>query len=354
MPKRSDPSAEIKRQKARAILQDRVAAASQGQRRPQATMTLDDFVRVEWRPNAELALRKSSVRYYDFQLEKHIFPALGSSSLCDLSRAQIEACLSNLRQKGYAGRHASRRPRNALDGASGRRRARLPGKESGARYPHSGNGCQAPASVLFTCSSTPAPSRNWRSRAARSCCSQYSRECESARSWLFDGNAWTCCAARSKLPRHFRTAQFGSPKTRSSNRVIPMSSSPSRVCSKPIAPAALRNCAGRSSVSVRRRARHSTRKTSTTARSHPHVIGSNSREYRGIRFGTHMRRCSRSRGITQDRAGRFWAIRILRQLSTPTLHVIPDSQRRLWSRSPEFCSQMFSSWKWYAKKARVN
>lgn len=97
------PVSKITRQKARAILQDRVNAISQGQRRPQATMTLADFVRVVWRPNAELALKRSSVRYYDFQLERHISPALGSIGLCDLSRAQIEGCLSSLRQKGHAG-----------------------------------------------------------------------------------------------------------------------------------------------------------------------------------------------------------------------------------------------------------
>jgi integrase len=97
------PVSKITRQRARAILQDRVGAVSQGQRRPQSTMTLADFVRVEWRPNADLALKRSSVRYYGFQLDRHISPTLGSSSLCDLNRAQIEACLSNLRQKGHAG-----------------------------------------------------------------------------------------------------------------------------------------------------------------------------------------------------------------------------------------------------------
>ena len=99
------PVSKITRQKARAILQDRVGAVSQGQRRPQATMNLTDFVKVEWRPNAELALKRSSVRYYGFQLDRYIFPALGSTLLCDLSRAQIEACLSNLRQKGHGALH---------------------------------------------------------------------------------------------------------------------------------------------------------------------------------------------------------------------------------------------------------
>jgi integrase len=65
-------------------------------------MTFVDFVRTEWRPNAELALKRSSVRYYNYELEKRIFPALGSVPLCNLSRGQIEECLSNLRQKGFA------------------------------------------------------------------------------------------------------------------------------------------------------------------------------------------------------------------------------------------------------------
>src|SRR5712692_2507159 len=56
------PISKITRQKARAILQDRVGTVNQGQRRPEATMTLADFVRVEWRLNAELALKRSSVR----------------------------------------------------------------------------------------------------------------------------------------------------------------------------------------------------------------------------------------------------------------------------------------------------
>ncbi len=97
------PVSIINRQKARAILQERVGAVNQGQRRPQAAITLNDFVRVEWRPNAELALKKSSVRYYGFQLSHQILPVLGASCLCDLTRSQVEALLSDFRRKGHAG-----------------------------------------------------------------------------------------------------------------------------------------------------------------------------------------------------------------------------------------------------------
>jgi integrase len=66
------------------------------------TMTLSEFVRAEWKPNATLALKKSSMRIYSFQLERHIFPALGSVPLRDINRGQIEACLSGMKRRGHA------------------------------------------------------------------------------------------------------------------------------------------------------------------------------------------------------------------------------------------------------------
>ncbi len=96
------PIRTISRQSARAVLHQRVAALNQSQRRAQATMPLTDYVRIEWRPNAALALKKSTLRYYTFQLEKRIYPAFGSCSLFDLSRVRIESLLTNLRQQGIA------------------------------------------------------------------------------------------------------------------------------------------------------------------------------------------------------------------------------------------------------------
>jgi len=96
------PVSKITRQQARAFLQDKAATINLCQRSPHATISLEEFVRVEWRPNAMLALKKSTVKYYGFQLERHIIPALGSCSLYEISRTQIEAVLSDLRQKGHA------------------------------------------------------------------------------------------------------------------------------------------------------------------------------------------------------------------------------------------------------------
>ncbi len=43
------PVSQITRQRARTILRDRVSKLNQGSHRPQVTMTLEDFARVEWR-----------------------------------------------------------------------------------------------------------------------------------------------------------------------------------------------------------------------------------------------------------------------------------------------------------------
>src|SRR5271156_2303021 len=46
----------IPRQQAQKVLDERLGPLNLGQLRPQATMTLADFVRLEWKANAELAL----------------------------------------------------------------------------------------------------------------------------------------------------------------------------------------------------------------------------------------------------------------------------------------------------------
>jgi hypothetical protein len=60
------------------ILQARVNLVGLHQRQPKSTVTLEEFVRAEWKPNAALGLKKSSMRIYGYQLEKYIFPVLGS------------------------------------------------------------------------------------------------------------------------------------------------------------------------------------------------------------------------------------------------------------------------------------
>jgi integrase len=84
------------------ILDLRLAAATRQHRQPAITMPFSKFIETEWKPNAMLRLRNSSMRIYEYNLEKHVLPSFGEVPVRDLSRGHIESCLSALRQEGYA------------------------------------------------------------------------------------------------------------------------------------------------------------------------------------------------------------------------------------------------------------
>jgi integrase len=80
----------------------RLAAAKRQHRQPAIVMPFSRFFETEWKPNARLRLRNSSMRIYEYNLEKHVLPGFGEVPVRDLSRGHIESCLSSLRQEGYA------------------------------------------------------------------------------------------------------------------------------------------------------------------------------------------------------------------------------------------------------------
>jgi integrase len=84
------------------VLEAHLCEVKNRQHLPGINMLLSRFVAVEWKPNAMLRLRKSSMRIYGFNLDQHILPALGEVPIRDISRVQIEGCLSGLQRKGYA------------------------------------------------------------------------------------------------------------------------------------------------------------------------------------------------------------------------------------------------------------
>ena len=93
---------ELSRREARSLLQKRVSEINQGRHRARPMMTLEKFAREHWQAGALLALKPSSSRYYNFQLDKHVLPALGSLRLCDVSRPVIQQFLLDRKCKGYA------------------------------------------------------------------------------------------------------------------------------------------------------------------------------------------------------------------------------------------------------------
>ncbi len=92
----------ISLRQAKAILQAHVSEVNQGKRQPTPTMSLDTFTRDHWKAGMLLALKPSSARYYQYQLDKYISPTLGSRRLCDVSRARIQAFLLEQRHDGYS------------------------------------------------------------------------------------------------------------------------------------------------------------------------------------------------------------------------------------------------------------
>ena len=93
---------ELSRREARSLLQKRVSEINQGRHRARPMMTLEKFAREQWQPSALLALKPSSANYYNFQLDKHILPALGSYRLCDVNRLVIQQFLLGRKRKGYS------------------------------------------------------------------------------------------------------------------------------------------------------------------------------------------------------------------------------------------------------------
>src|SRR5579864_2813486 len=93
---------ELSRREAMTMLQGRVSEVNQGRRRAIPTMTLAKFTCEHWQAGVLLALKPSSVRYYQYQLEKYILPALGSCRICDVSRARIQAFLLERKREGYS------------------------------------------------------------------------------------------------------------------------------------------------------------------------------------------------------------------------------------------------------------
>jgi integrase len=93
---------ELSRREAMMLLQARVAEVNQGRRRAIPTMTLETFAREHWQAGVLLALKPGSARYYQFLLDRHILPAFGTCRICDVDRARIQAFLLGRKQAGYS------------------------------------------------------------------------------------------------------------------------------------------------------------------------------------------------------------------------------------------------------------
>ena len=93
---------EVSRREARSLLQKRVSEINQGRHRARPTMTLEKFAKEHWEAGALLALKPSSARIYQFNLDKYVLPALGALRMCDVNRVAIQHLLLTTKRKGYS------------------------------------------------------------------------------------------------------------------------------------------------------------------------------------------------------------------------------------------------------------
>jgi integrase len=96
------PVSQISKSEARNLLASCLRSINQGRRRPVATMTFEQFAREKWEPLVLPTIKPATARYYRFQLHHHLRPTFGPLRLCELDRESLQAFLVGKRQQGYS------------------------------------------------------------------------------------------------------------------------------------------------------------------------------------------------------------------------------------------------------------
>jgi integrase len=91
------------RREAQKILDSKLRPLNQGRQLPQHTISLEQFVREQWEPATLPTMKVGTARYYGKQLRRHILPTLGKTRLCDFTRVKVQSFLAEKRAAGLSG-----------------------------------------------------------------------------------------------------------------------------------------------------------------------------------------------------------------------------------------------------------
>jgi integrase len=91
------------RREAQKILDSKLRPLNQGRQLPQHTVSLEQFVREQWEPATLPTMKIGTARYYGKHLRRHILPTLGKTRLCDFTRVRIQSFLAEKRSTGLSG-----------------------------------------------------------------------------------------------------------------------------------------------------------------------------------------------------------------------------------------------------------
>ena len=217
--------AELSKREALNLLSARLKRINEGRHIPESTLTLEQFIRQQWEPTALPLLKPTSARYYGIQLRCHILPILGSRRLCDLMRGEIQAFLTQKRSHGGLSGSSVHGIRTALSkvlqaavewGYLETNPAR--GLVVGDRQPKRERVFLSPPQVRTLIASLPEPCRSVVLLLALT-----GLRIGELLALRWKNIDWSIGAIRVRETVY--EGQFGSPKTKSSRRDVPMSKS---------------------------------------------------------------------------------------------------------------------------------
>jgi len=76
---------------------------NEGKYRPEATMTFGQFLNECWGPAVVPHLKPTSFRYYGKQIQRHLLPTFGGVRIRDITRAEVQRFLGQNRKQGLSG-----------------------------------------------------------------------------------------------------------------------------------------------------------------------------------------------------------------------------------------------------------
>jgi len=91
------------RREAQKILDAQLRPINEGRQLPQSSIPLERFVHEHWEPATLPTMKAGSTRYYGIQLRCHVLPAFGATRLCEITRMKIQSFLAEKRKGGLSG-----------------------------------------------------------------------------------------------------------------------------------------------------------------------------------------------------------------------------------------------------------
>jgi integrase len=96
------PISQVSKSEARNLLANCLRSTNQGQKRPLARITFEQFACEKWEPLALPTIKPATARYYRYQLYRYLLPTVGPLRLHELDREALQAFLVGKKAQGYS------------------------------------------------------------------------------------------------------------------------------------------------------------------------------------------------------------------------------------------------------------